>query len=484
MPIKFLFKNLGIRQTIIKNTFWLASAEGIARFFKLILIIYVARILGATEYGKFTFALNFVSLFVILSDFGLSAITTRELSQEKEKEKEFSALLSLKIILSIIALFFILIGSFFVTSDLSIQKIIWILSIYILFSSFSDIIFAFLRARQKMEYEALTKILQALLITGVGLFVIFKIPSVKNLSYSYLFVSFVTLISILVFFHFKIASLKFSWKKSIWRNFLSLSWPLGIGALLTAICVNINSIIMGYLGLITEVGWYNAAFKIINIVVIPSLLISQSFYPALNKAFKESKDAFQKIWDYQLEIRVFFITPIIVGGIILAPKIIDFIYGSGFVPSVFVLQILLVMGGLAYFSIIFYQALIILNQQKKTLWIGFFGVIVDIVLSIILIIKFSLYGAVLASIITYFLIFFLLFIFTSKFISIKIFDLRIFSSVFGAILSSIPMYFIISQKNIYHLNIFLIILIGVLIYSVVLFIYRKMLKIFSSVSNS
>jgi len=99
---------------------------------------------------------------------GLSQITTREFSRDKEKEKEFSSLLSLKILLSIGALILIFIGSFFITGDPFIQKAILILGIYIIISNLSEIFYAFLRARQKMEYEAWAKIFQALVITGLG----------------------------------------------------------------------------------------------------------------------------------------------------------------------------------------------------------------------------------------------------------------------------------------------------------------------------
>ena len=57
----FLLENIGIKQTILKNTFWLVSAEAVTGLLRLVLLIYAARILGATEYGKFTFAFSFVS---------------------------------------------------------------------------------------------------------------------------------------------------------------------------------------------------------------------------------------------------------------------------------------------------------------------------------------------------------------------------------------------------------------------------------------
>ncbi|MCK4805986.1 MAG: flippase, partial [Candidatus Pacebacteria bacterium] len=297
-------------------------AEGVTRFLKLFLIIYVARILGATEYGKFTFALAFVSLFAIFSDFGISQITTRELAREKEKEKEFSNILSLKLVLSIGALSLICLGSFFITPDLVIRGIIWILGIYIIVSGFSEIIYAFLRARQKMEYEAWTKILQAMVVTGAGFFVLFNFPSVQSLSLAYLFAALIALISILVFFHFKIYRLKLSFNKNIWQNILALSWPLALGGIFATIYSNTDSIMMGYFGQITQVGWYNAAYKIIGATLIPVGLLSISFFPVLSKLFKESKEKLQKSWDYYMQLMILLAVPLVVGGMTLAPKII------------------------------------------------------------------------------------------------------------------------------------------------------------------
>ena len=205
------FENIGIKQTIFKNTFWLVFAEIISRILGLVLIIFVARILGAVEYGKFAFAFSFVSVIVVFSDLGVIDIVTREFSRNKEKEKEFSAILALDIILSAGALILMLLGSFFITSDLVIRKTIWILSFFILITSFFSIFYAFLRSRQKMEYEAGIKIVQNIIMVGAAFFVIFYFPSAINLSYGYLFSNLAALFFLLLFFHFSFFSLKLSW---------------------------------------------------------------------------------------------------------------------------------------------------------------------------------------------------------------------------------------------------------------------------------
>jgi len=471
-PGSFLLKNSGTKQTIAKNTFWLALAEGITRLLKLFLIIYVARILGATEYGKFTFALAFVSLFAVFSDLGVSQITTREFARDKEQEKQFSNILSLKLVLGIGALILICLSSFFVTPNFLIRRIIWILGFYIVISSFLGLIYAFFRARQKMEFEAWAKILQAVILTGTGFFVIFKYQSVQYLSLAYLFAVSIVLLSISIFFHFKIYRLKISFNINIWRNILAMSWPLALSGVFGTIYSQTDSVMMGYWNQITQVGWYNAAYKIAGVTLIPALLVSTSFFPVLSKLFKESKEKLQNTWNHYVKMMIFLAIPLIIGGITLAPKIISFVYGSSYLPSVLAFQILIIMAGITFFCYPFFQALIVSNQQRKLFWITLLGAILNIGLNLILIPEYSLYGAAFATVVTWLLVFVLLYKFTSKFTPIRPFNLKFLFELTNASFSSFIMYLVISRSAVYNLNVFSSVLIGVGVYAIC-FLYIK-----------
>jgi len=471
-----LFENKTVKQTIFKNTFWLATAEGITRLLKLILFIYVARILGATEYGKFTFALAFVSLFAVFSDFGLSWITTREFSQQREREKEFSSILSLKILLSIGTLILILYGSLFITSDPIIQKVIRILALYVVINNFSGIICAVLRARQKMQYESWGRMVQALVVTSVGFFVLFNFPSVENLSYAYLFASLIAFIFISLIFHFKIFCLTINWNKIIWKDFLGLSWPLAFITVFTLIYTYIDSVMMGYWGQITEIGWYNAAYKIVNVTLIPMALISVSFFPVLSKAFKESKERLQEVFDYQIKLMTILTVPIVIGGIFLAPKIINFVYGSNYSPSILVFQMLMFMAGFIFLSDPCYRILIVINQQKKVFYITLTGAIINIILNFILIPNYSLYGAAIATVITYLILFFLFVGYTKKIASLSPFNLCLLKTLLLSLPATLIMCFVISRPFIYNLNVLAIVPIGGAVYFFTFIILEKFLN--------
>jgi len=475
------FENIGFRQTIIKNTFWLALAEAISRFLKLALIIYVARILGATEYGKFNFALAFSALFSIFTDLGISQILTREIAKTNEKEKEFPSILSLKIFLSFFTLFLILIGSFFITDSLEIRKIIWVLAVFSIIESVCSIFFSFFQAKQKMEYQAWTKILEATLVTAFGFFVLLKFPSIINLSYSYLLSAFLALVFILALYHFKVAKLKISFNFLFWKNILFLSWPLALSGLFSNIYTQTDTLVMGYLKQITQIGWYQAVYKIAGASVLPASLITYVFFPAMSSVFLKSREQFQKIWDYFLGLMIFLAVPIVIGGIALTLRIIDFVYDPSFFPAALAFQILLIMIGISFLISPFAQFLIIANQQKKMFWIIFFGAILNFILNIFLIPKYSLYGAAFTTLISSVFVLILFYFFSKKLTVQKIFNKKMISTFIGSFFSSISMYFLIIHPFILKRNLFLVIALGAIIYFFSFFLYyifiKKLLKI-------
>jgi len=473
----FFLNNSTVKQTIFKNTFWLALAASITRLSTFILLIYAARILGATEYGKFNFALSFVSLFVAFHSSGLLAIVTREFSGEKEKREDFYSVISLKILLSVLAIIFILIGSFFITSDPNIQKLILILALYTLVNSCIGTFFAFFQARQKMEYQALSETVQAILTTLICIFFLFKFPSVENLSWSYLFTTVITLLFIIIFFNLRIFPLKILWDKAVWLKFLILSWPLALSGFFDSIYTYIDSTMLGHWGMITETGWYNAAYRIIFVTLIPVGWISGSFYPILSDLFRQSKEKIQNIWNYQMEFMILLAFPLTVGGMALASKIITFFYPSGYDPAIKAFQILIVVSGLIFLYRPFYDIIVASNQQKKISRLGFIGASSNIILNLILIPQYKLYGAAVATLVSYILILLLSLKYAMEFTLINPFNQRLIRVFINTVISTALMYLVITQPMIYNLNVIFSILIGCLTYFLAFFVIKKIINL-------
>ena len=64
-------------------------AQVSARLIRFVLVIFAARLLGASEYGKFAFAIAYNSLFLILMDWGLNQLLVREIARKPETAKKY-----------------------------------------------------------------------------------------------------------------------------------------------------------------------------------------------------------------------------------------------------------------------------------------------------------------------------------------------------------------------------------------------------------
>ena len=177
-----------------------------------------------------------------------------------------------------------------------------------------------------------------------------------------------------------------------------------------------------------------------------------------------------------MDIVILSTIPLVVGGIVLAPKIIDFAYGSNFTPAILAFKILIVMTGITFFSQSFQYLLLAANQTKIFFWVTASAAVLNIVLNFLLIPRFSLYGAATATLITYFIMFILILFSVKYFTPISLFNLQLTKILILAVLSTGLMYFLIKQPFIYGLNIILTIILGILIYFVTFFTFQKIAR--------
>ncbi|MCX6738035.1 MAG: polysaccharide biosynthesis C-terminal domain-containing protein [Candidatus Parcubacteria bacterium] len=310
------------------------------------------------------------------------------------------------------------------------------------------------------------------MFAAVGFIIIFKFPTVINVSFGYLIASLLSLVALLIFFHFRIVKIKLAFDKNVWKRFLILSWPLALSGIFSTVYSQIDSVMMGYWGYIVQTGWYNAAYRVLSAALIPGAMIATSFIPILNIAYKESKEKLSKIYKNFMEAMFFLSVPILMGGIALAPKIIGWIYDESYLPASFALQILMATAIATYLLYPLGAILLVFNFQKNAFWITVAGGVINIFLNFLLIPKFDLYGAALATLITYIILLALMFAFVDRCIHIRWLDFKGLINLVGIVLAGVIMYFVLKLPIIYNLHVVFSTLIGGGVYLLGFFIYK------------
>ncbi len=460
----FLLENKSVKQTILKNTFWLAFSQGVIKLIKLLLIIYVAKILSATEYGKFSYAMSFAGLFAVLVDMGINSIFVREMSSDSEKQKYFSSLLSFKIFLSFISFASIFGLSFLISRDPSVQLNIWILGLSVVLAGVASFFMSLFQAHQKMEIPIIGDILQALGTTVIGLILIFRVPLAQYLSFAYLIGSVILLMTAVFLTVFHKYSIGLSVDFRVWGEFLKMSWPLALGSLFINVFAATDSLMIGYMKNMEQVGFYNAAQRIMALAGLPVGFLATSFFPAISKAVGQGKEALQKIFDFEIEIFLMIALPIFCGGLILAPRLIDYVYDPKFYPAVLVFRMLCFVILFHYISYPFNQILIAHNRQQWTFWITVGTSMLDIILNLIFIPQYGLYGATFTTIISACVSLAVLMAIFGKFGFVRILDFKTIKVFLTSCLACIAMYFVLVNPYVFNANIFVSVPIGIMAY--------------------
>src|SRR3990167_1257464 len=199
---EMLFQNKSTRQTIAKNIFWLSIGQIGSRLIRAIIIIYAARVLGAAEYGIFSYVLGLAGFFTIFADLGVSPLMIREIASYPEKRIiYFSNAFWIKtFLLSITAALIIFIAPKFSNIEEAVALLPFV-ALLVIFDNLRDFTFAYFRGIEKMEREALLVVVMNTTIAISGFIILNFYQTAGALLFAY--ISSVAILSIVAFYFVK-----------------------------------------------------------------------------------------------------------------------------------------------------------------------------------------------------------------------------------------------------------------------------------------
>lgn len=396
---------MALQSVLVKNTTYLTLSSLAQKALAFWWFTYVASQLQADLLGKYTFAVTYTSIFVILMNFGLIPVLTREGAKHPEDlQRQFKNAISLKIVLTVIsvivllAVFYILNLSKPMPAD-TIQLVYLAIGI-IVFDTFRAIIFGVLRAQQKMQYEAVGQFFYQVAVVGIGLALFaygFKagglIVAINCASVLYLIYS--------LYILYRKTAIRLGWNwhgGTMWKLFLTAA-PFALADIFFKLNSSIDTVMLAYLAGDRYVAWYSIALKLtVTLTVIPGAFAT-AFFPAMSQALAKSKEAFRDIFEQSTILLLFMSIPIAIGTAILAPTIIAVAF-EDFPAAIPALQWLMTSLVLLFVNYPIGNALNAANKQLlNTLNMGV-ALVINVVLNVLLIPHYTYLGAAVAATIT------------------------------------------------------------------------------------
>ncbi len=387
-------------RSVLKNTMVYGVMSAVTTFALFVLYLVVARYLGAEDFGRFSFAVAFVVLFVPLLDPGLYYLTVRDVARKPELASHYlSHILTWKLLASPFVLLLIcVIVQFLHDSAITLQAV-YLMAISQILHSWKDAFRPVLLAREMFDLDAISLAIERLsllilvsasLVSGQGLLWVcwvFVLLRVFDLA----------IIACVV--RFKICPISFGGNFSVVKELVLTAFPIGAFYMTLSVYTYIDTVMLSVLKSDLHVGWYSAAYKVYEGPVLIPAIIGTVFMPRLSRLYVENKEAFISLFERGLKYIVLASLVIGINGMLLSEMIIDLSYGYDYANSVNVLEILLA-GLIFVFTINFLQTVMIsIDQQKIILYIALFGLASNVVLNVLFIPKHGHIGAAFATVV-------------------------------------------------------------------------------------
>ncbi len=368
----------------------------------LFVSVWVARYLGPEDFGLFSFALAFVSLFSAFSTLGLQGIVVRDIVTDPKNSLETlgsSFLLQAIGGVAAFSLALILIPVLRPHDRFAIS-VVAIFGLTLLLKGSESIKYWF-ESQVQSKYAVLAENAVFAMMAGIKIALILLGASLLSFVWVTFFEGLFTAISLFVMYEWTGGRIK-AWRFSVARvkTLLKHSWPLILSGLAVIVYMRIDQIMLGQMLNNKAVGIYTAAVRISEAWYFIPIAISGSVFPALLDAKKTSEalylDKFQKLYDVLVMIALAVAIPMT----FFASQIVEVFFGPDFLAAGIILSIHIWTALFVFLGVAGGNWFLAENRQLLAFRGVFLGMLINVALNLVLIPKYGGVGAAVATLIS------------------------------------------------------------------------------------
>lgn len=391
-------------QTAFANMGWMMISQIIVSVCAFVYTIFTAQYLGPSDYGIFGAAVSSAALFGLIIDFGLQTYLVRAISTDFDNEHKYlDNAISLKLFLSILYVLIIYLALSLLGWNSKLVMISLLIGIENVIKSYHAVLFTSFQAHEKMKYQAITNILINV-FTLIFIFIItYTDFALLGVVFAYIFANVIALIYEVWALRKHIIKPKLSFDLQMYKKLLKAGFPFALTGLFYTIYYSIDLVMITQFSTSYATGLYNSAYKLITVLTLFYTIYSSVVFPVMSKLFKEEKDLLNFSLNKSIKYLLLVTIPISVFTLFYGYDII-MIYGADYVEAGGVIKILI---WTVCFLFVNGACSLVLNSSHKeysVTKIYSIAAVFNVVLNLILIPKYDVYGASVATVLSEILI--------------------------------------------------------------------------------
>ncbi len=385
---------MSIKGKVFYNTAAQLVGKAATTVTTLVLTVLITRRFGPSGYGDFTVMMAYSALFYIVADFGLNAIALRDFATDEKKiSRYFKNLVGLRLVMAL-GLFLIAAVALIFFPYSRLVKIGVLISLLTIFTqALYTTANAVFQSKLRYDLSVLAAILGSVTILGLSFLAISRGGGLLPIVSSYV-VGGLVMVGTALFFVRRLTGAVVGAKDlKLWRYLFRAALPLGVTTIFTVVLQKADALLLSVLSGSEVVGFYGASYKIFEFALVLPTFFVNSTYPIMVRHFKDSREKLLKTVKLS---GIFLLAVSVLGAVVgymLAPWMIGIVAGPEFVESVRALRLLLLGLPVFYLSALFLWLLITLGKQKQIPFVYAAGAVVNVVLNLIFIPRYSFHAS-------------------------------------------------------------------------------------------
>ncbi len=361
---------IGRKSFLIVATHYISDVLG---FVGLVILSKLWGVFAPEALGIIGFAMSFISLFGIITDFGFSAAHIKRISEGKDLGKCIGTFVAIKLLLTSLMIV-VVFASIFIWKnvfnggfyDATTETVILIMVIYSVFNNLQNIpIHTFIGKREiaKLQITRLTENFVKLPLTiivalaGVRVMGYAITPAIQwpeflqplqkflathatgSLAFTYVFALIAT--TIVGIWYMRRDPLKRP-SLALAKNYFKFALPIALTSVISTIAYNVDKVMIGYFWTSAEVGYYFAFQRVIGFITVLHISVGTILFPTISKQYSEKNiDGAKKIVHLAERYISMVLIPPLVLVFVFAEPAINIFLDSSFLPatSVFILLV-------------------------------------------------------------------------------------------------------------------------------------------------
>lgn len=390
------------KTSVFNNAMWIIGGKIFQSVLALVVNLLTARYLGPSNYGIISYAASLIAFVTPIAYLGFDHVLVQEITIHSKEE---GGIIGSSIVATMISSFFSLLGvtTYSLIADWGQLTTTIVVALYglMLFSQSLELIKYWFQAKLLSKYMSIVSLFAFAFVSGYKIFLLATKQNIAWFAISNSIDYFIIAVALIIIYR-KLGGQKLFFSKEIVKRMWNSSKHFIVSSLMVVIYAQTDKIMLKQMLGNSAAGLYSAAVSTAGLTSFIFCAIIDSFRPVIFKYKDQNNKKYESSIEQLYGVVIYFALLQSLVITILAPLLIQVLYGSSYSQSSDVLRIVVWYTTFSYMGPVRNIWILAENKQQYMWIINLSGALANVIMNLLLIPVFGMIGAAIASLLTQF----------------------------------------------------------------------------------